>query len=62
MTNPEIECPECEGLGWDVKPTPGGGTESVVCFHCSYGYRPMTDDAMNDRAEQEDIERDASRL
>ena len=53
MTNPEIECPECEGNGWIGKRVPmlGGGVYEVTCEHCNgHGWRAMTDDEANDRA------------
>ena len=54
MTNPEIECPDCGGEGFSLFPT------ILCCTACEgTGYRPMTDDERDDRAEREDMERNA---
>ena len=76
MTNPEIECPDCGGMGFTVITVPAccmgsdwecGGRgctgpiqdqEQEGCAACqAIGYRPMTDDERDERAEREDMER-----
>jgi len=55
MTNPEIECPNCAEMA-----RKGIISLEVPCGECmNYGYRPMTDDERDERAEQEDMERNA---
>ena len=56
MSNPEIECPDCDNEGH----VDGRDLRLMICPVCNgTGYRPMTDDERDELAEREDMERNA---
>jgi DnaJ-class molecular chaperone len=50
---PDIECTDCDGNGFTMKRLPrvGGGLHEVNCETCGgHGWRPMTQDEIEDAA------------
>lgn len=49
MSNPEIECPDCQGHGWRL--LPGRLDDSDTCPDCQgQGWRPMTQEEIDNAA------------
>lgn len=52
MSNPDIECRDCDG--WGTRLLPGCLDDAAPCPACSgTGWRPMTDDELDTAAERQ---------